>query len=264
EASPRNNRVWTRVSGGRDQRDSDGNAAKTTSSGIDATVGASFGFDDGWFAGGLVRYASQDVGVASRGGFKADISSFSGGVYGGRAWSAGPGTLRTTLAGVYTHHDVDSRRRVLGDRLKADYGADSVQVLGEVAWRLQVSEALMLEPFAGASWNRTHSEGFRESRGVAALNSRSWTSDAGTTTVGARLDARVHENVALKFDAGWEYNFGDLDPTSRLAFASGSDPYTVWGVRADRHVAVVGVGAEVKLADDWSLGVMYDGAYGSE
>ncbi|MBE1236350.1 autotransporter domain-containing protein [Phaeovibrio sulfidiphilus] len=259
----RNHNVWAQVSGSHDSWDSDGNAAKSTSSGIGVTAGASFGFEDGWFTGAVFRYAHRDFKVSDRAA-KADIDSFSGGVYGGKVWDAGVGTLRTTLAGLYTRHEVDSKRSVIGERLSADYGADVFQVFGEAAWRVQANDWLMVEPFVGAAWNMAHSEDFSETGGAAALRSHSWTTHTGTSTLGVRMDARVHECAVLKLDLGWEHTWGDINPASRLAFVSGSTDFSVRGTPADRDVAVVGVGGEVAIDDAWALNLMYDGAYGSD
>ena len=67
----------------------------------------------------------------------------------------------------------------------------------------------------------------------------------------------------LNLDLGWEHTFGDVSTTSRMAFLSGSDIFSVRGTPADRNAAIVAVGAEVALDEDWSLNLIYDGAYGS-
>ncbi|MBE1238011.1 autotransporter outer membrane beta-barrel domain-containing protein, partial [Phaeovibrio sulfidiphilus] len=220
------------------------NAARSTASGVGVRAGATFSFEDGWFAGGLFRYGYRDFRVSDR-LFKADIHSFSGGAYGGKVWDVGTGSLRTTLGGLYTRHGIDSRRTALGERLKADYGANVFQVVGEAAWRIQATDALMVEPFAGGSWAMGYTEGFSESGGVAGLRGHSQASHTGVTTVGVRMDARVHENAVLKLDLGWEHVYGDIDTNSRMAFLAGSDDFLVRGTPADRDAAVVGVGAEV-------------------
>ncbi|MBE1237206.1 autotransporter outer membrane beta-barrel domain-containing protein, partial [Phaeovibrio sulfidiphilus] len=165
--------------------------------------------------------------------------------------------------GVYTRHGIDSRRTALGERLKADYGANVFQVVGEAAWRIQATDALMVEPFAGGSWTMGYTGGFSESGGVAGLRGHSQASHTGVSTVGVRMDARVHENAVLKLDLGWEHVYGDIDTASRMMFLAGSDDFLVRGTPADRDAAVVGVGAEVRLDDTWGLTVMYDGAYGA-
>ncbi|MBE1238004.1 autotransporter domain-containing protein [Phaeovibrio sulfidiphilus] len=258
----RNHRLWAQVSGAREVWDGDGNAARSTASGPGIMAGATLSLDDGWFAGGLVRYGYRDFRVPDR-LFRADAHSVSGGVYGGKVWDVGAGTLRTTLAGIYTRYGIDSRRTAQAERLKASYGANVFQVMAEAAWRAPTAEGLTVEPFVAAAWNRACTEDFTESGGPAALHSRSWVTQTGTSTVGLRLDARIHEQVVLRLDLGWEHVYGDINTTSRQVFVSGSDDFSVRGTPADRDTAVLAAGASVILGEDWTLNVIYDGAYGA-
>ncbi|MDR6661536.1 outer membrane autotransporter protein [Tardiphaga robiniae] len=61
---------------------------------------------------------------------------------------------------------------------------------------------------------------------------------------------------------GWRHAFGDVTPTSTMAFAGGS-PFTVAGVPIARNGAVADLGFDVNVTPDAVLGLTYGGQFGS-
>src|SRR5690606_40159232 len=67
---------------------------------------------------------------------------------------------------------IDTRRSIdVGgsQTLNADYHADALQLFSELAYALPVGTAAVLEPYAGASWQRLRAGRFAETGGQAAL-----------------------------------------------------------------------------------------------
>lgn len=68
--------------------------------------------------------------------------------------------------------------------------------------------------------------------------------------------------VTIEGTAGWRHAFGDLDPLAAHAFA-GSDAFSVAGTPLAEDVLVLDLGLSARLGPGASLGVSYDGQYGS-
>ncbi|MDF5808638.1 autotransporter domain-containing protein [Pseudomonas aeruginosa] len=91
------------------------------------------------------------------------------------------------------------------------------------------------------------SDDFRERGSAAALEGGDDNLDAAFTTLGLRakrhfeLDER---RLALSGTLGWRHNLSDTTPQRHLAFASGSQPFSVESVALSRDAALLGVDAE--------------------
>lgn len=222
----------------------------------------------GWRLGGALGYTDSNLrtdGVDA----KTDISSYSAIVYGGKAFAAGPGTLNLLLGAAYTWHDISTQRRIaaggLDQTLRADYGANTTQVFTELGWALKASDALTLEPYAGAAWAGQRSRAFRESGGSAALSGESQTTHTTTTTLGlrARHDLALGTTQgALTGGLGWRHAFGDIKPVARMAFDAG-DAFTVAGAPIARNAALVEVGLDAAVGRNATVGLAYAGQFGS-
>ena len=124
---------------------------------------------------------------------------------------------------------------------------------------------MALEPFAGASVLRLHTDGFQERGGAAALTGFGRTYELGTTTLGVRAEAQVSHEVPLTLRGllGWRHAYGDVEPAALVAFAGSVSPFTVVGVPVDRDALVVEAGLDWQASDAVSLGVSYSGQIGS-
>lgn len=231
-------------------------------------AGADGAIGRGWRLGGALGYTDSNLRTDGVDG-KTDISSYSAVVYGGKAFDAGAGKLNLLLGGAYTWHDISSKRRVavggLDQTLRADYGASTVQVFTELGWALKAGDAFTLEPYAGLAWANLRSRAFQESGGSAALSGASQSNRTTTSTLGLRgrqtlMLGSFQGNLTA--GAGWRHAFGDVNPTSRVAFDAGS-AFTVAGAPIARNAAVLEAGLDAKVGRSASVGLSYAGQFGS-
>ena len=231
-------------------------------------AGADGAIGSGWRLGGALGYTDSNLradGVDA----KTDISSYSAIVYGGRAFDVGPGKLNLTLGAAYTWHDISTQRRIavggLDQTLRANYGASTTQVFTEFGWAMQAGDALTLEPYAGLAWAGQRSFAFQESGGSAALSGASQTDNTTTTTLGLRARQALTLGTfqgTLTAGAGWRHAFGDVNPTSQLAFDAGN-AFTVAGAPLARNAALLEAGLDAKIGVNTTVGLSYAGQFGS-
>lgn len=247
---------WGRTQG-------DGNATA-----LDRDIGGLFVGGDGrigeiWRVGLLGGYShtSFDAGARRSSG---ESENYHVGLYGGTAWDA----LALRAGAAYAWHDLSTRRAVafpgFTDWLKADYGAETAQVFGEIGYDVR-SGRLGVEPFANLAYVNLLTDAFTERGGVAALASRSSNSDVTFTTLGLRVAADVAFDglaATAKATVGWRHAYGDVTPLSTFAFA-GSDAFTIAGVPIAQDAAVIEAGLDVALAPGATLGLSYSGQYGN-
>jgi outer membrane autotransporter protein len=65
--------------------------------------------------------------------------------------------------------------------------------------------------------------------------------------------------VTARGTLGWRHAFGDVVPTTALAFASGGVPFTIAGVPIARDSAIVEAGFDLDLAANAKFGIGYFG-----
>jgi outer membrane autotransporter protein len=242
---------------------SNGNAAGLETStggfilGADAQVSDAFRFG---LAGGFTRTSFDIDGRLSSG---ANESVF-GALYGSGSW--GGFTLR--LGAAYAWHDIEVNRaiRFLGfsEQGGTSYDGWTAQAFAEVGYRMDLGP-VQLEPFAGASVLRLHTDAFQEEGGAAALTGYAWDQDLATTTLGLRAEARLSAEVPLiaRVLVGWRHAYGNVEPEALLAFSSGASVFTVAGVPIDRDALVAEAGLDWQASEAISLEVAYSGQIGS-
>jgi len=67
--------------------------------------------------------------------------------------------------------------------------------------------------------------------------------------------------VSLKGAVAWNHAFGDVEPTSTLAFVSGSSPFTITGTAQDQDVALVDAGLDFGVTDTLNITADYTGSF---
>jgi outer membrane autotransporter protein len=246
--------LWTRGFGAWAKTKSDGNASDFTRTAGGFLAGADMAVADTIRLGALAGYAqsSFDDDRNSSG----DADSYQIGLYGGT--QAGAFGLRTGLA--YAWHDIDTERHAMGDKLTADYDAGTLQLFGEAGYAFDL-DSVRLEPFANAAYVSTHTEGFEEHGGPAALTSDAETNDNTFTTLGLRAALGFELGAmpaSFRAMAGWRHAFGDVQPESTLAF-EGSENFVIAGAPIARDAAVLEAGFDLSIASDATLGLAYSG-----
>lgn len=236
--------------------DGDGNAAGIDSHSAGVLAGVDGELGDHWRLGGLLGYTNASAGR------DADWDSFHAGLYTAAEW----GGLSFTGGGIYSRQDVSTRRRLsfgmFEDDLKASYGSSTRQVFADLSWK-QRAGPLTLAPFANIAYVNLDTDGFREKGGAAALSSSGRMDDIVATTLGLRWSAETDFDempVTLSGMLGWRRAIGDLTPSSRFAFASGS-PFVIEGVSMPRDAAVVGASVAARLSKSARLRITYSGEF---
>ncbi|SFM17274.1 outer membrane autotransporter barrel domain-containing protein [Bradyrhizobium sp. NFR13] len=261
--------VWGRGFGSWGQWNGDGNAAtvKRDIGGFMAGVDAPF--IDGWRVGAIGGYSRSTFRVADRGS-SGSSDNYHGGLYGGTQW--GDFAFRSGLA--YTRHDLSINRSVgfpgVAEMLRGDYSASTTQAFGEFGYRIGAARTpfgpLAFEPFANLAYVNLATDGFTERGGVAALTSRGDNTGVTFTTLGLRASTGVDLGNGMTATArgmlGWRHAFGDVMPTSIMAFAGGS-PFTVAGAPIAANAAAADLGFDVNVAPNATLGLTYGGQFGS-
>jgi autotransporter-associated beta strand protein len=239
--------------------------ARATLAGPEIATGYDGGFGDGWLGGLAFQYGYKKLKMDGRRS-EADVKSFTLGLYGGREIPLGPGALRLLLSGTYSHHDIESTRRVgIGGQdqtLSANYAANSIEGNLEAAYLFPVSESLSLEPFARIGLQRLRIGGFDETGGSAALTTGASTWNHAVSTAGLRLSLAATERVSFSADLGWQHVFGNLVPAATYAFREGGSGFSVHGAPMNRDEALVGLDLGVRVTEGASFHLGYNGAFG--
>jgi len=255
--------LWGQAYGGWSHGSSDGNAAAYSRNtggivtGVDALIAGT------WRLGVLAGYGSTSLHGA---GSSVSADSNQVGIYGGTKIDA----LRLSLGTVLAHHVIDARRTVAFGSLEetdtAGYSANTVQLFGEAAYRIETPYAA-LEPFAAAAYTHLKTAGFTETGDIAALSAPSSTTDLTTTTLGLRASRAFTLGNATTLTArgmaGWRHAYGDLTPQAQLAFASGGESFDVSGLPIAADAALVEAGLAFDIGRATTLGLTYTGQFSS-
>lgn len=260
--------LWVQLSGSRQTLDGNNNVSQLKQSSTDIFIGGDYDLAQGWRAGAALSYSDSRLRVDKLAS-KTDIDSYSLALYGGQAFATNAGKLNLLLGSAYTWHTVDSTRRIsvagLDQTLSADYRANTTQLFTELGYAMSISDATRLEPFMGLDWNSLRTRGFTESGGNAALTVKRKTNDLTYSTLGLPAHTALNfgqTDINLQGTLGWRHAFGDVDPRSTHAFHGGK-AFTVAGTPIAQNAAIVEVGADVAVSLNLSMGLSYEGQYGS-
>jgi uncharacterized protein with beta-barrel porin domain len=239
-----------------DRFDSDGNAAGMNGhvaglfAGIDADV------SEQWRIGGMFGYTNASAGT------DADWDSYSAGLYAAAEW----GKLNFTTGAIYSKNDISTERNIafgtFEDQLQADYQSATRQVFADLGWREKVG-ATTLEPFANLAYINLETDGLREDGGAAALSANGGTDDVTLTTLGLRWSTDIgNADLPATFSGmlGWRHAIGDLTPSSRFAFSSGS-PFVIEGVSLPRDTAVLEASLTANFSKTERLMLSFSGVF---
>ncbi len=256
--------AWSSAFGAWGHMDGDGNANRldTTSGGLVAGIDGQLG---DWRLGLLASYGQSGFEIGNRAA-SGSSDNYTIGLYGGTQW--GNLAFRSGLAASW--HDIDTDRAIalpgFTDQLAASYGARSILAFGELGYRFELTNAATLEPFANLTHLHLSTDGFSETGGAAALTSAASTTDASFVTMGLRASHQFAMGTVLgtaHAAAGWQHGFGNLASTSTMAFASGSDSFTITGTPPARDTAFIQAGLDLNLSDTTTIGFSYDGQFAS-
>jgi outer membrane autotransporter protein len=255
--------LWGQALGSWAQTRSNRNAASLDASTSGFMIGGEFTLDDTYrlgAAGGFTRTSFDVDGRMSSGSNESVFGTF----YGAAAW----GAVNFTAGASYSGHDLQTDRTIafpgFSDIGGASYDGYTGQVFGEVGYKLSYG-AVDIQPFAGASALRLHTDSFREEGGPAALAGYARDHDLLTTTLGVQASARLSQAAPLSVTGllGWRHAFGHVAPTSHLAFEGGASSFVVSGAPVDRNALVAEAGLNWSPTGAIQIGVAYSGQIGA-
>ncbi|MCI2807251.1 autotransporter outer membrane beta-barrel domain-containing protein [Eoetvoesiella caeni] len=262
--------LWAQVVGNWNTLSDDGNAAKVKSNMGGVFIGGDTAVGSGWRVGGALGFTDGQIDVDDRSS-RTKARSYTASLYGGNSWATGKGSVNFLAGAAYTRHNLDSRRSITlagGQKLTADYHANSAQLFTELGYALPVGANSVVEPYAGLVWLSQRMQGFSESGGSAALRSDSQTDTVTTFTLGLRgkttMELSAGKRVTLFAGLGWRHASGDVTSTRNLAFIQGNGAsFQVSGAPIAKNAALVDAGVEASIGRNAALGLSYNGQYGS-
>jgi outer membrane autotransporter protein len=221
--------------------------------GADAPVGS-------WRIGVLGGYSHSSFDVTDRAS-SGSSDNYNLGVYAGT--QLGQFGFRT--GAIYGWHDIEARRSVVfpafSESLSADYRATTAQAFGELAYRFDIGRNAF-EPFANLAYVHLNTDGFAETGGTtSALTAQKTTTENTFSTFGVRASSQFDTgttNTALHGMLGWQHAYGEVTPTSNLAFNSGAS-FTISGVPIARDALAIEAGLDFSLSSNTTLGASYSG-----
>ena len=241
--------AWGQVFGSFGRIGGDGDAATLDRSVGGFILGVDASPDPRYRLGVAGGYTQSSLGLDARASSGHVDSTFAG-VYGGASFDA----LRVRGGALYAYNRYGTDRSVafpgFNDAESVGYGGDALQAFGEAGWRIGLSglsTRTSIEPFVGATAMRIDAAGFSEAGGAAALTGAAAGYDDAATTLGARVETALAANAPLvaRGMLGWRHAFGDVTPTSTLAFASApSIPFAVAGAPIARDALAVEAGLD--------------------
>jgi outer membrane autotransporter protein len=256
--------VWGQGFGDWGHIKSDGNAASLSRStggfvlGGDVSASGVLGGD--WRFGLAGGYTNDRISVGQRGS-SASFDSVFGGAYAGASF----GALRLRAGVLYATNSTSTTRQAtfpgFAEALSSSNGGSTAQAFGEAGYRIELSGIGLgthtsIEPFAGAAAFLIHQNGFTEEGGVSALTGAERDFNVQTTTLGARGElAFATMPLTLKTMLGWRHAFGDVIPSTLLAFQGGAQGFRVAGVPIDRDAFVAEVGIDYAVTSSVRVGI---------
>jgi outer membrane autotransporter protein len=196
---------------------------------------------------------------------KNSSDDYSFGVYGSK--DIGKISLRGGV--IYGKHDVDTKRDVefsgFSDKVSSKYTVDTIQTFVEADYKISLGVAT-LKPFVNLSRIDMDTSGFKEKGGAEAITGKRDSVAVNTSTAGVRtsLPFKIkNTNGSIYASVGWQHVLGDVSPDATMSIG-GSPSFKVSGAKLSRDAAMIGVGANIKLLKDVSLGIGYSGNFGSE
>ncbi len=257
--------IWVEGQGFENRANGRHGVAKSRLYGARAAIGAEKLFLGGWLLGGAFQYGNTTFKADDRNS-KADVDSFSLGLYAGRDLAMDLGVLRFNLGAAYSYHDIDSERSLnhplLGQKLEADYKAHTFQGVGDIGFSFFVNR-LEIEPYLRLGVHSVRTRGFREHGGDAALDADGETTTNVSQTFGVRTTLPLTERVSVQAGAGWLHTYGTKESRNHYRFTSGGDGFTIHGVSVPRNAAKLQLGVDINLTSRADLYVGYDGYLGS-
>jgi outer membrane autotransporter protein len=248
--------VWMTGIAAKSRIGSDGNAAGIDTSAAGLLAGIDGELSDHWRLGGVFGY---DHGSTGR---DADWDSYQAAIYAAGEW----GGFSLVGGAAYSKNEISTRRHIafgtFTDDLEADYDSATRQVFADFSWHTRLGP-VSVQPFVNLAYINLDTDGFREKGGAAALSGSSGNDDITLATLGMRWSADLLADdtpITLAGMLGWRRAIGDLTPSTRLSFSSGS-PFVLEGVATPRDALVVEASVTAQVTKTTRLKLGYSGEF---
>jgi autotransporter-associated beta strand protein len=181
-------------------------------------------------------------------------NAFQAGIY-GKTWS-GPAYFAGALS--FSNHWMDISRNTIGERLTADFEAQSYGGRIEGGYRLASVGPGSVTPYAAIQVQSLHTPTYQESGGVNALSYAGKNATDTRSELGVRTDYVAYtspdKNLTLNGRLAWAHDWV-RDPSLTAAFQTlpGSS-FLVTGAAPATDLALVSLGAELHLMNGVTLG----------
>ncbi len=259
--------IWGQAWGYTGDIDGDSNAAGVGRDGYGILIGADVSVGEGSSLGVAVNYSSTDLELDERAGSSAallgagTIETINVTAYLG----VDLGSINLRAGGGYGSSDISTNRSVsfstFGDVITANYDGSVTYGFVEVGYPVEMGSG-SVEPYVGLSFNEASTDEFAEAGGPAALRFEGGINNSSTATAGLRFGLGGNSTFNLNGNVGYQHGLNDLEPTAVARFAPGTR-FTVAGAPQSRSAGFAQVEASFSLSDNATVGVSYDGLYGS-
>ncbi|KVE31729.1 autotransporter domain-containing protein [Burkholderia sp. TSV86] len=257
--------VWARLLGSWGSARGDGVNGYTSSTG-GFLAGADAAVRDGVRVGGLAGYSHSGVSLRDQPS-SGSFDSFHLGAY--AAWQPNAFGLRAGVVHAWHRGGVD-RYVQYGATPEYETGtlnAETTQVFTETAYRLEIGGAAEIEPFGRFAYVHLNNHGMTETGGAAAVRVQEGNNDVSFSTLGVRGTTQFAltsvMQLTLQGSVGWQHALSSGRPIATLAFASGSNSFTVASVPVAKDTAVVNLNAGFTFGKGGRASIGYSGALAS-
>ena len=251
--------VWAQAYGNWDTFNANADAKKTTSKNGGLTLGLDHALTPNFRLGGGFSASSTNTSVADS---SADTNGYHVMLYS----TYDKNSLRLNSGVVQSWYSANMKRALpLDDRGNAKGTVDSrstqlfVDLSSPITLSQQQDHQTTISPFGQISQIWLQTSKFNESGAEAGLSGLAANANTGFGTLGARLNHQWktgEHNWQVGISAGWQTAWGDLSPTTTLAFATGPG-FTVNAAPIARNSAVVEIGIGASLGQSSRFNLVY-------
>jgi subtilase-type serine protease len=251
--------VWAQAYGDWDNFSANADAQQATANSNGFVMGLDHAVSQRLRIGGGFSASTTDTTVAAS---RANTSGYHLMLYG----TYDADIIRLNGGAVQSWYSANVSRTLPLDDLgnaSSTVASQSTQLFGEISAPLKLAHAenqqTSLSPFAQVSQTWLNTANFGESGAEAALSGQATGASVGFGTLGARVNHQWQTDKTLwqaSLSAGWQHAWGDLSPTTTLAFATGAN-YTVSAAAIATNAAVIEVGIGANFGPSSRLNVVY-------
>ncbi len=251
--------VWAQAYGNRDKFSADANAQQATANSGGFILGIDHKLSPNLILGGGFSASVTNTSVAAS---SADTSGYHLLAYAKYQSSH----LRLNGGVVQSWYTANVNRTLPLDDLgnaSATVASHSTQLFADLSSPVtiykQEGQHTTLSPFGQVSQIWLNTSNFGETGAEAGLNGQATNASTGFGTLGARLGHQWQSdqtNWQASLSVGWQRAWGDLAPSTTLAFATGPD-FTVSSAAIARDSAVIEIGIGASLGQSSRFNLVY-------